>query len=236
MNETGIIRCDYISYGTLVCNVITLKKIYLFSDGRVNNKGKIISDEHSKVHQITKFTGMLTAGMYIKQLITITSNECKKKNLIFAEDVIQIAALVIREIWNNNLELMERREKDENMKIFAFVSGYSKEKVPKLYYLDSNSRPRFVINERILFRGGKEIEIGSIVSDDTSQESSDLMMKNIVQLRKRIQAKKVGKKKLSKIFRSAFDATKKQINSENNLVGGKTFTGTIDPLFGFQYS
>jgi len=236
MNETSTIRCDDISYGTLVCTVITLKRIYLFSDGRVNDKGEIISDEHSKVHQITKFTGMLTAGMFLKPLIPTTINECKKKNLIFAEDVVQIAALVLREIWNHNLELMESREKDEKMKIFAFVAGYSKEKVPKLYYLESNSSPRFVINERLLFRSGKEIEIGSIVSDETTQDSTDLMMNNIVQLRKRIKAKKVGKKKLSKVFRSAFDATKKQINSENNLVGGKTFTGTIDPLFGFQYS
>ena len=107
MTEQSRVCRSCSSYGTLVCNVITPWKIYLFSDGRINEKGKIISDNHSKVHKITKFVGMLTAGMYLKILVPTLIKECEAQALTFVENVVQIASLLLKKIWNDNLKLMK---------------------------------------------------------------------------------------------------------------------------------
>lgn len=229
MTEPSLVYRSCSSYGTLVCNVVTPWKIYLFSDGRVNEKGKIISDDHSKVHKITKFAGMLAAGMYLKPLVPTLIKECEAQALTFVEDVVQIASVLLQKIWKDNLKSMEKREEEDKMKIFTFVAGYSKNKIPKLYYLESTSTPRFGIIERPLFKGGNDVEVGAVVSAGTTKDVTALISKHIMRIR---ETTKINN--LEKVFRKAFDATKQEINAENQLVGGKTFFGIIDLINGFQ--
>jgi len=230
MNAMTRIREGASGAGSLVCSVITANKIYLFSDGRVHTQGEIVSDNHTKVHEVAKFTGMLAAGMYLKPLVPTVTDECKVRKLVYVEDVVQVTALVLRKTWEDNRALMERLEKEEKMKIFALVAGFSKSKEPKLYYVDSNSNPRFAVVHRPLFTGGRDVEIAAIVSTEATHDATTLMVKHIHRIRRTSKSKKLGK-----IFRRAFDATKREISAENRLVGGSTFVGTIDPVVGFRH-
>ena len=215
--------------GTVVCSVITQKKIYLFSDGRVHKDGNIVADDHSKVHKATNFTGILTAGMYLEPLVPTIVDECKAQELYYVEEVVQVTALVLKKIWDDNLSLMEKREKEEEMKIAAFVAGFSRNIEPRLYYLESNSNPRFAILQRPLFKSGNDVEIGALVSAETKHDATTLMIKHVQRI-----LKKSNNRNLYEVFRSAFDSTKEEISSDNRLVGGYTFVGIIDPTFGFK--
>ncbi len=167
-------------HGTLVCCLTTKENIYLYSDGRITKYGQIISEEFSKVHKITKFVGMLTAGVHLEPFKPNLVKNCYAHSIDYIDEVAEIASTLLIKIWHANLPLMDRLEKEEQKRVFIFLTGYTRLSEPKLYYLDSVSRPRFLPQQRYLFADPlQDIEIASIVSNESNDNSSNLITGHI---------------------------------------------------------
>lgn len=225
-----ITQYSYLLYhGTLVCCLTTKENIYLYSDGRVTKDGQIVSQEFSKVHKVTKFVGMLTAGMHLEPFKPNLVENCSADSIDHIDGVAGIASTLLSKIWDANAQLMDRREKEEKMRVFIFLAGYTHLSEPKLYYLDSVSHPRFLPQQRCLFTDPlREIEIAGLVSDESNDNPSNLMGGHVQSM-----LQKYGLSDLKGLFLASFDRTKEEINARNDRIGGRTFCACIDPMLGY---
>jgi hypothetical protein len=222
-----------ILHGTLIATVITKNLIYLFSDGRLINKERgVINDNWSKIHKINDLVGMLVAGQYIQHLRDDIIRNCQRRNLKSVKDVAEITSLVLKGTWNNIAANPEYKEKISEIKIFAFIVGFDASASPHLYFVDSMSSPMFRLQERLLFLGGEDLEIGAISYESGIKENpSNMLINQIIPHRNLINRKEF---ELKDILLRAFNDIKNELSKNHSSIGGQTFFAVIDNKKGFK--
>lgn len=216
-------------YGTLIAAVFYNGKYFLFSDGRLTDSQSksIISDSHSKLHKLTNYSAMLAAGRFLPNLTPNIVKSCLDNELICVEDVITIAKPIIEAQWNSLLLSTNTANKD--IKFFCFIVGIDKRHLPRLFYLDNQTNPPLLLQERPIT---DEIEIAAISygSDSVIENPSNDFTFYLRQLSKQTNILLNPQK----VFYDSFVKTQEKLSKSKPLIGGKTFFSTIDSVNGYK--
>jgi len=220
-------------HGTLIAAFFTKDEIFLASDGRVNNidNGEV-HDDWSKVHQINKSVGMLTAGACTPTLATDIINNCKSRGIETVDEVAKIAHLVLKEIWRLNVDMFEREGKLDDIRIFIFLAGFDAHSQPRLFYLDNMSDPIFTIQERNLFQTATDIEIAALSTGSGEEENPSAML--AADIRNNLSSNNAKQNSLPMALHSAFNSTKDRLSNRNSSIGGQTFFSRLSVSSGYQ--
>jgi len=215
--------------GTLTAFVATRDRIYLLSDGRVtNSKTGESSDEHSKVHPINKYVGILVAGRFVPIL---ASNVREKSSTQAKNSVFEIAQFT-KEEFETAWRLMNDQftsEEIASIRLFSFIAGFENGQ-PKLFYVDNMTNPPFEIKERLLFQGTSDFEIAALSHGSGDYNNPSGLLTNQIKTNAQLYS---GVMSLDDIIRQSFDNVKKAISEHSPQIGGKTFMGIIDANEGF---
>jgi len=202
---------------TLIAAFLTRESVYLFSDGRVINtdSGKIYN-RHSKVHKLSKRCGLLVAGAYMPELPSTVSKVASKRHMPYVEQIAPIVCQEMKSTW----QLLENRESPERIRkarAFAFVAGYDSDNEPRLFYIDDKSIPPFFLQKRELFKGGIDLEIGSLSTGSGELEDPSGMLTQEIRARLPVQ------QSLYQILLASFNRVKNALASQYEKIGGETF-------------
>jgi hypothetical protein len=221
-----------IRHGTLIAAFLTKSDIFLASDGRVIHKdsGEICND-WSKVHQINKHVGMLTAGAYLPYLKDDVVRNCIERDISSVDEVAKITCLVLKEIWRLNVAKFEREGNLNEVRIFVFLAGFDSYRCPRLLYLDNMSDPMFSIQERLLFQTGSDLEIAAMSTGSGQEEDPATLVS--AEINKNLGSRS-GNTNLLQVLNSAFNKTKNRLSATNPRIGGKTFFSRINLSSGYQ--
>jgi hypothetical protein len=219
-------------HGTLIAAFLTRDEIFLASDGRViHNKTGQIHNDWSKVHQINKYVGMLTAGAFIPPFKDAVVRNCNDRNIRTVEGVVQVASLILTEFWRSNVERIKQSGRLDEFRVFVFIAGFDVNNCPRLFYLDNMSKPKFSIQVRQLFQNGHDFEIGALSTGSGQEEDPSGLLTQEINCR--IQQLGIIPN-LSLILYSAFSLVKDKLSKTNSRIGGKTFLSKIDRTDGFK--
>jgi len=215
--------------GTLIAVVYFNTNFYLLSDGRLvdSRNMSVISNSHSKLHKLTNYSAMLTAGRYLNNLAPEIARLCSNGPHIYVDDVINLAKTEIKRQWEELIKRINVQYKQE--KFFCFIVGFDKKHNPRIFYIDNQTTPPFDIQERQLTF---EIEIAAISHgsgnsiENPSSEIASYLNQNI--------QSNYFIKNPQKVILEAFNQTLRKLSTINLFCGGKTFLSIIDLTHGYQ--
>jgi len=213
--------------GTVIAVFTTREEIYLFSDGRLTNldTGKF-NDAYPKVHRLSKYTGLLTAGINMPDLPVQVSTIASRSNLLYVKDIVPIVRDVMTDIWHY-LEGTNVLDKMAERKAFAFICGFDQNLIPHVYYIDNNTTPPFVIKEKSLFTGTINLEIASISTGSGEFVDPSQMLAN------EISKNYSNSIPLKSILLKSFNSVKLNLAKTNSWIGGQTFYSKITKKSGY---
>lgn len=225
LNKFNIIT--KMNLGTLISTIITKENIYLFSDGRtVNLDNGEINNLHTKVHRLSKFCGLLVAGVYMPDLPSQVSTIASSNNLIYANQIADVVQKVISKIWEY-LENNNPPDKIAASRAFAFICGYDNLFIPRLYYVDSQTTPKFTIKERFLFSEKTDLEIAAMSTGSGEFENpTQMLTDSILKLYKYNSV-------IENVFLDSFDSVKEELAKSYPKIGGNTFASKINKILGY---
>lgn len=206
----------YYYSGTLIAAVFTKNNIYLFSDGRTtyNKSGKIALNSVSKVHQITEKIGMLTAGVYIPELMEEIKSE-KGSLHCNIEDIVKIIQKILIKKWDLITTKKDRR-------LIVFIVGYDNNDLPRLFIIDNMYKPPFLIKERELNVRTNSLELAVLCTGGGNKFDPSKIMTSYI---KKYENQHIPK---DQYINLAFQSTMKDIEKYHSSVGGEIFSLIIN--------
>jgi len=215
--------------GTLIAVIAVQDAVLLFSDGRVvkASDGAIASDQFSKVHRLTPWVGTLTAGRHLPPLVPALRQACERIQALYADEVVEVAHQVASTQWQAVLTAMKPAA---DLKLFMFLVGFDPSKNPRLYYLDSSSRPPMRVEERQLFDEGRNIEIAAIA---TTGDGRNLDMAEPLAARIQHLWRPDAGTSLVAVCSQAFRSAMAHAARSNPRIGGRAFGALISRDMGY---
>lgn len=217
--------------GTLIAVIFYRKNFYLFSDGRVLNAKyrNIISESFSKLHKLTNYTAMLTAGRYLPNLVPEIVKKCDQKGVVFINAIIEIAKTEMEKQWKEHLNEVEGEDFKDN-RLFCFIVGYNKKEKPHSYYLDNQTSTPFLPQKREL---NQDIEIAALStgSSNYSAENPGNELSYFIKLE--YEKGNFEDNTGTKIY-NAFRNTQLKLSLINQSIGGNVFMSILDFENGYQ--
>ncbi|MBA7520242.1 hypothetical protein ES705_12335 [subsurface metagenome] len=217
--------------GTLIAVIIYKNNFYLFSDGRVvgaTNKN-IVSESFSKLHKLTNYTAMLTAGRYLPNLVPEIVKKCDQKGVVFINAIIEIAKTEMEKQWKEHLNEVEGKEFKDN-RLFCFIVGYNKKEKPHLYYLDNQTSIPFLPQKREL---NQDIEIAALSTGSSNYGSENPGNELSYFIKLEYERGNFEDNTGTKIY-NAFGNTQLKLSLINQSIGGNIFMSIIDFENGYQ--
>lgn len=217
--------------GTLIAVIVYKKNFYLFSDGRILNatNRNIVSESFSKLHKLTNYTAMLTAGRYLPNLVPEIVKKCDQKGVVFINAIIEIAKTEMEKQWKEHLNEVEGEDFKDN-RLFCFIVGYNKKEKPHLYYLDNQTSTPFLPQKREV---NQDIGIAAL-----SAGGSNFIVENPADdlgcfLKLEAEKGNFEDNAGTKIY-NAFRNTQLKLSSINQSIGGNIFMSILDFENGYQ--
>ena len=215
--------------GTLIAAFITRTEILLCSDGRVVNSVSraVVRDDWSKVHRLTDQTGLLTAGRDLPRLRDVFVAKLGGQRPLAVSAVATVLRGALEAEWS---ALASGSEPVPAGRAFGVVTGFEADGGPRLFYMDSASRPAFLLQPVTLFGAGQELEVFAISSTiDANEDVSALLVRHVDLL-----ARQQPGAERRRIMLAAFAAAKQELGAKNTTIGGQTFAAIITPGGGYQ--
>ncbi len=215
--------------GTLVAAFITRTEILLGSDGRVVNSltRETLRDDWPKVHRLTDQTGLLTAGRDLPRL----RDQFAAKLGSQRPDAVSAVATMLRGALEAEWSALPPAGPGQPPagRSFAAVAGFDAGGTPRLFYMDSASRPAFLLQPVALFGAGQELEVFAIASNLEANE--DVSARLVRHLDAIARQQPGGDRR--RLMLMAFEAAKEELGARNRTIGGATFAATIRPGEGY---
>jgi len=203
--------------GTFIAAFLDRNSVHLFSDGRaINIKTGHVYNDHSKVHKLSEHCGLLVAGIYMPDLPTTVSKIATERDTPYVEQV----APVVRQEMEATWRLLGERVSPDRLsqaRAFAFVAGFDSRNRPCLFYIDDKSKPPFHLQERPLFIGGNDPEIGALSTSSGELENPTDML--IAEYHARLPVRT----SLHHLLLASFNGVKNDLASQYEGIGGETF-------------
>jgi hypothetical protein len=208
--------------GTLIAAFVTRSEILLCSDGRVVNSAtrETVRDDWPKVHRLTDQAGLLTAGRDLPRLRDQFAAKLGSQRL---EQVSAIATVLRGALEAEWSAIATSSGQTPAGRAFAVVAGFDADRTARLFYMDSASRPAFLLQPVSLFGAGQELEIFAISSNlDANEDVSSLLVRRLDAL-----ARQQPAPDRRGLMLSAFEAAKQELGARNRTIGGRTFGAVI---------
>jgi len=159
---------------------------------------------------------LLVAGAYMPSLPKTVSKIATERGTPYVEQVAPIVRQEMEATWRL---LGERVSPDRfsQVRAFAFVAGFDSLNRHHLFYIDDRSKPPFHLQERPLFIGGNDLEIGALSTGSGKLENPSGM------LTAEIQARLPVRTSLYQLLLASFDGVKNALASQYESIGGDTF-------------
>jgi len=210
--------------GTLIAAFVTRTEILLCSDGRVVNSAsrETVRDDWPKVHRLTDQAGLLTAGRDLPRLREQFAAKLGSQRL----DAVSAVATVVRGALEAEWSAIATSSGQAPAgRAFAVVAGFDADRASRLFYMDSASRPAFLLQPVSLFAGGQELEVFAISSNiDANEDVSSRLVRHLDAL-----AKQQPGADRRRLMLAAFEAAKQELGARNRTIGGQTFAAVLRP-------
>ena len=217
------------SAGTLIATFVTRAEILLCSDGRVVNSvtRATVRDDWPKVHQLTGQTGLLTAGRDLPRLRDLFEARLGRQRPQAVSAVATVVRGALEAEWR---ALAPASGGTPAGRAFAVVTGFDAGGAPRLFYMDSASRPAFLLQPVPLFGAGQELEVFAISSNiDANDDVSALLVRHVDAL-----ARQQAGTDRRGLMLAAFEAAKQELGMKNPSIGGQTFAAIIARGGGYE--
>jgi len=215
--------------GTLIAAFVTRGEILLCSDGRVVNSVSRapVRDDWPKVHRLTDLTGMLTAGRDLPRLRDqfVVKLGSQRPKAVSAVATVLRGALEAE--WS---ALASGGGQAPAGRAFAVVAGFDTGGGARLFYMDSASRPAFLLQAVPLFGAGQDLDVFAISSNiEANEDVSALLVRHLDAL---VRVQQSADRR--RLMLAAFAAAKQELGARNASIGGETFAASITPGGGYE--
>jgi len=215
--------------GTLIAVFATRTEILLCSDGRVVNSVSraTIRDDWPKIHRLTDLTGLLTAGRDLPRLRDQFAAKLGNQRPQAVSAVATVLRGALEAGWT---ALTLEAGRAPAGRAFAVVAGFDADGPARLFYMDSASKPPFLLQPVSLFATGQDLEVFAISSNvDANEDVSSLLVRHVDAL-----ARAQPGADRRRLMLAAFAAAKQELATRNTSIGGDTFAAVITPAGGYE--